>query len=108
MNENRREYNRVKISFPVECLIPSKRSYFYTVCKDLSLSGVKILSQGLIPKGDQIKVNINLINQIVPLNAKVIWSSKERSADRYLSGLSFIDTSKEKEGVLSRFLNRLH
>ena len=106
--EKRREAERVKISFPVECSLPSSRNYFYTVSKDLSKGGVKIVSDNFIARGNVIKVNINLIDQVLTFNGKVAWCNKERVSERYITGLQFVDTPKASESNLSRFLNRVY
>jgi c-di-GMP-binding flagellar brake protein YcgR len=105
--DNRRGHDRVKISFPVECSLPTARQYFYTVSKDLSQGGVKIFSDNFIPRGNNIKVNINLIDCVLSFNSKVAWCNKERVSDRYVTGLQFVDTNKTAEADLSRFLNRV-
>jgi c-di-GMP-binding flagellar brake protein YcgR len=108
INEKRADSERIKISFPVECNVPAGKSYFYTVCKDLSQGGLKILSNNFIAKGNILKLNINLIDNVVNLKAKVAWCSKERASERYVTGLQFVEINKESQGALSRFLNRIY
>ena len=107
--QERRTNPRVGISFPVECNeLPNKRSYFYTVSRDLSTDGAKILSEKFIPTGNVMKVNINLINKIVDVKAKVIWCNKERASERYSAGLQFVEVNSENQAALSYLINKIH
>ena len=106
MNE-KRKFPRVGVSFPVECKPLPARNYFYTVSKDLSLGGVKIVSNYFLPKDDTVKVNINLIDSILDLKAKVAWCNKERLSERYSTGLEFVETTENSKKKLFQFLNRI-
>ncbi len=104
---DRRRAPRAAISFPVECDLLLKRAYFYTVSKDLSCSGAKILTEQFLPKGSVIKINVNMIDQMVELKARVAWCNKERAGERYLIGVEFIEVNRNKNVVLSRLLNTI-
>jgi len=104
---NKREFPRVGVSFPVECKPLPTRNYFYTVSKDLSLGGVKIISSTFLPKNNTLKVNINLIDSMLDLKAKVAWCNKERLSERYTTGLEFVETSESSKKKLFQFLNRI-
>jgi len=106
MNE-KRKFPRVGVSFPVECKLSPTKNYFYTVSKDLSLGGVKIVSDYFLPKDDTVKVNINLIDSMLNLRAKVAWCNKERLSERYSTGLEFVETTESSKKKLFRFLNRI-
>jgi len=105
--EEGRKYPRMDVSFPVECKVFPQRTYFYTVSKDLSLGGIKILSNEFIPKDNALKVNINLIDKIISLKAKVAWCNKKRISDKYLIGLEFVEISRENQSNIFKFLNRI-
>ncbi|MBU1121265.1 MAG: PilZ domain-containing protein [Candidatus Omnitrophica bacterium] len=104
----RRIASRVNVSFPVECNSLSDKSYFYTVSKDLSMSGVKILTNDFLSKNDSVKVKINLIDQVVGVKAKVVWCNKERIADRYCAGLEFVEINNLNKDALEQFLNKIY
>jgi c-di-GMP-binding flagellar brake protein YcgR len=105
--EERRKYPRIGVSFPVECNVLSQRLYFYTVSKDLSLGGIKILSDDFIPKDNIIRVRVNLIDETVSLKARVAWCNSKRVSEKYLIGLEFIEISQENQRNVFRFLNRM-
>ena len=106
MVENR-AFPRAGISFPIECRPIPERNYFYTVSKDLSLGGVKIISNQFLPKNDTIKVSINLIDKVLNLKARVAWCNQEKMSDRYSTGLEFVETNKQSKEKLISFLNRI-
>ena len=103
--ENKREEPRAKVSFPVACDVLPQRSYFYTVCKDLSNSGIRLITNDFMPQGNSLKINLNLIDKVVNMRAKVMWCNKERYADRYYAGLKFIDIDEENRAYLGNFLS---
>jgi c-di-GMP-binding flagellar brake protein YcgR len=105
--EERRRFPRISISFPVECNLAPKKSYFYTVCKDLSSGGLKIVSDTFLAKGSTIKINLNLVNQMVPAKARVAWCNKERFGDRYTAGLEITEINPRGKQELSTFLNKV-
>lgn len=106
MVENRK-FPRIGVSFPVECRFLPARKYFYTVSKDLSLGGVKIVSNCFLPKNDKIKVSINLIDNMLDLKAKVAWCNQERMSERFSAGLEFIETDEPSKKKLFSFLDRI-
>ena len=106
--QDRRKYPRVDISFPVECDTLPRGSYFYTVSKDLSLGGVKIITNKFLPKNEPLKVTINLIEKIVSLKARVVWCNEARASDTYLAGLEFIGENRTSQNEIIRFLNKIN
>lgn len=106
--QERRKYHRVDISFPVECDEVSRKNYFYTVSKDLSTGGLKIVSNKFLPKNEQIKVSINLIDKIVDLTTKVVWCNEVRASDNYLCGLEFVEANKNRRNEIANFLCKIN
>ncbi len=102
--EERRKESRTIISFPVACDFLPRRNYFYTVCKDLSHNGIRIITNNFIPRGGFLKMNLNLIDKIINLKAKVMWCNKERYADRYQAGLKFIELDNISKTYLRGFI----
>ena len=105
--QNRRKYGRADISFPVECDILPKKSYFYTVSKDLSSSGAKIITDRFLAKGNTLKIHINLIDQMVEIKARVAWCNKERASERYLTGVEFTEINGINKLALSKLLGAI-
>lgn len=106
---DKRQEPRFGVSFPVECvMLPNRKKIFYTVSKDLSSSGVKILHEDFLKQGNDIKVNINLIEEMAEVKAKVVWCSKAAHADRYYVGLKFMEVSPRHKQALKHFINKLN
>jgi len=106
--KNKRKDDRIGVSFPIECNKLTSKSYFYTVSKDLSESGVKILTDNFIPRGDCLKLNINLIDRIVELKAKVAWCNPEKTATRFAVGLQFIEINDQNRNAINHFLSKVY
>jgi len=102
--EDKRKEPRTPISFPVACDFLPQQSYFYTVCKDLSSCGIRLITNDFIPRGRLLKINLNLIDKVIDLKAKVMWCNKQRYSDRYYTGLEFADVDKTNQAYLKGFL----
>ena len=108
MRERRKNY-RFKVFFPVQCIIlPERKKYFYTICKDLCLTGIKILSDNFLPQGKDIKINIDLIDVNAPIKAQVLWCNKEPFTTRYYAGLKFYRLNKETKHYLETFIGKVY
>ncbi|MBU2102279.1 MAG: PilZ domain-containing protein [Candidatus Omnitrophica bacterium] len=103
----RRKYPRVPISFPVECNVLSTAKYFYTVSKDLSTTGIKILSDHFFSKDKLFKVSINFVDKVMQLKARVAWCAQSRSPDTYLAGLEFVEVPLLEQKALVHFLGKI-
>jgi hypothetical protein len=102
--QEKRKNQRVGVSFPVECNLLSGHNYFYTVSKDLSSSGAKILANEFMVKNQTLKLNINFVDRVLNLKGKVIWCNREPSFERYTAGIEFEEVSKENKDYLVSFL----
>ena len=103
----RRESPRATISFPLECRLLPERTYFYTVSKDLSLTGARIISDKFIPKDNLLKININLISTMIDIKARVVWCNRNRVSERYCAGIEFIEVNQPKQKKIAGFLNKI-
>lgn len=101
MSDERRKNTRAHVSFPVECSLLTGKGYFYTVSKDLSLGGARIISNEFLLKDNQLRLNINFIDKVMDVKAKVVWCNKERTVDRYSAGLEFVDVPEESRKYLN-------
>lgn len=107
--EEKRVEPRVGVSFPVECtVLPNRRKIFYTVSKDLSSGGVRVVHEEFLAKGKDLKVNINLIDDIAEVKAKVMWCNKTAHADRYYLGLKFMEINDSNKRALRYFINKIN
>jgi len=107
--EEKRQEPRFGVSFPVECVMqPERKKIFYTVSRDLSHNGAKILHEDFVKKGKDLKVNINLIDEIAEVKAKVMWCTKAAQTNRYYVGLKFLGMSSRHKQALNYFINRIN
>ncbi len=105
---DKRKNPRVDVSFPVECKTLPSRSYFYTVSKDLSVGGVRILSNDFLPRENVLRVSVNCVNRVFDLTARVVWCNKERAIDRYIVGLQFTEINEDDSRELADFLKIMY
>ena len=105
--EERRKFTRVPISLPVESIPLPARKYFHTVSKDLSLIGMRIVLNDFMPHDKCLRVELNLINEVLHLKAKVVWCNQERMSDRYLAGLELVEVDDNSRKAIAQFLNKL-
>lgn len=108
MADERRKYPRYNISFPIECKRVNLPNYFYTVTKDLSLGGARVLSDDFLPKDEPFRVTLNLVKKVFNVKAKVAWCNQERYSDRYSAGLEFIDMPDSGKKLYSDFLEEVN
>lgn len=106
--EEKRKYPRYKLSFPIECKRPGFSQYFYTVTKDLSLGGARIVTNDFFPKDGIFKVSLNMVKQIFNFKAKVSWCNQERFSDRYSLGCEFIEIPQIYKNQYQNFLNTVN
>ncbi|MCF7874067.1 MAG: PilZ domain-containing protein [Candidatus Omnitrophica bacterium] len=105
--EEKREYFRYKLSFPAEYQPMNSSQHSYTVTKDLSLGGVKIVSDDFVAKGQTLKLKINLIKQIFNFKTKVAWCNRKRFSDRYHLGCEFVEVPQFHKIKYRKFLNTI-
>jgi c-di-GMP-binding flagellar brake protein YcgR len=104
--DERRKHQRVEISFPLECSLLPTNKYFYTVSKDLSVGGIKIIVDRFLARNNTMKVGINLVDKLVNAKARVAWCNQQGNTDRYLAGLVFVEINKDDERTIAKFLTR--
>ncbi len=106
--EEKRKNPRFNVSFPIECTALPSRKYFYTVTKDLSIEGARIISDNFLPKEEPFKVNVNLIDKMIDLEAKIAWCKNESRQHRYSAGLKFQNINLGDKKELSRFIQSIY
>lgn len=106
--DEKRKYSRLPVSFPVECTELPSQKYFFTVTKDLSLGGAKIISENFLTKDSPVKVNVNLIDKVIDLEAKIAWCNQEPRQLRFSAGLEFKNINDFDKRELSRFIESVN
>lgn len=105
--ENRRKHKRVKISFPVRCENVQSKDYFYTVFKDISKGGIKVISDEFMKTKNPVKFEINFVNQLIRGKGEIAWCNPESYSERYLTGVKFTEVNEKDKRTLSSFLSNI-
>ncbi|MBN2119466.1 MAG: PilZ domain-containing protein [Candidatus Omnitrophica bacterium] len=106
--DEKREYSRIKISFPVRCEGLERHKPFYTVFKDISKGGLKLISEEFLSVNSFIKFEINLINNLIKGKGKIVWCNPQAYAERYWAGLEFTEINTSALKTLSDFLSNIN
>ena len=105
--KDQRKFIRFGVSFPVECKALSSQLYFYTVSKNLSLGGLRIISKDFLSKDSMIKVNVNLIDKVLNIKAKIAWCNNGRASERYISGIELFEMNQVSKIELFELINSI-
>lgn len=106
MSENR-QHSRVRISFPVRCEGIASRKPFYTVFKDISTGGIKLVSETFIGINKRVQFEINLVNELVKGRGRIAWCNSQPYSERYLVGVEFTEMDPAVRERLSAFLSNI-
>ena len=106
--EEKRRQERIRISFPVRCEGLKSRKTFYTVFKDISTGGLKVISEEFLAVNKSIKFEINLIDTLIRGKGKIVWCNPQTFADRYWAGIQFTEIGQGAKKVLSEFLSNIN
>ena len=106
--DEKRAFPRVRISFPVRCEDLASHKPFYTVFKDISEGGIKLISEDFMPINKSFKFEINLINNLVKGRGRIVWCNSQPFSERYLAGIQFIDIEPNAKDRLSKFLSNIN
>jgi len=105
--KEKRKHRRVRISFPVRCETLQSRKPFYTVFKDISKGGLKIITEEFIGVNNLIKFEINLIDTLIRGKGRIAWCNSQPYSERYWAGIEFTDIDALAEKKLSNFLSNI-
>ncbi len=103
----KRKYKRVKISFPVRCEGLESKRLFYTVFKDISKGGIKLILEEFLAVDKLIRFEINLINTLIRGKGRVVWCNHQPYSERYWAGIEFTELDSSAEKTLSNFLSNI-
>ncbi len=108
MVREKRKYQRINISFPIGCQVIGDKKPFYTVFKDISEGGVKVITDNFMKKGSRIKVEINLIDTIVNGIGRIAWCRQKPYSDNYISGIEFTEINPNSSQALKHLISQLN
>ena len=77
---------------------------------DISLGGLKMISESKMPSGENHQINISLpenhVHKSFAVTAKACWSKTDINPDYIASGLSFTGISPEGTQFIKMLINR--
>lgn len=96
-----RKFPRFHYSIPIKYREKGRTIPTYTVTRDISVGGLKILTSDFLPRGTEINVEVELPHlSLVNASASVAWSNRISHSDSYLCGLTFSEMGNaEKENI---------
>ena len=91
-NTEQRIFPRYQYSIPLKYRIKNDHISTFTVTRDISTGGLKIITNKYLPRGTNIHIEINLPPKHT-INATVtsIWSRRVDHSEQYLAGAKFLE-----------------
>jgi len=75
--DNRRRAQRLKAKLTAHCELRAEKKYANVLTQDISEGGIRMLSDGFIPRLSKIAVQINLSpRKLIELNGEIKWSQR--------------------------------
>ena len=102
---DKRQAPRLEMHLPVTYKFISNPDYAKTVTRDISKTGLKVITEGFMAPFTNVALQINLFSKMLSPTAKVVWSERIPYTDRYYSGLEFNEFSKSEERYLEDYLS---
>ncbi|PIQ89562.1 MAG: hypothetical protein COV72_02760 [Candidatus Omnitrophica bacterium CG11_big_fil_rev_8_21_14_0_20_42_13] len=103
---NKRRFPRFNYSIPVKYQLRNELIPFYTVTRDISVGGLKILTNKFIPPNTDISIEVKLTSErIINAKTKVAWSNRIEHSEQYLSGLKFFEINPDDRQNVSELVS---
>lgn len=103
--ENRRQFPRLKMSYPVRFEVVGQPLMANAISNNLSLGGAGLINNRFLPPRTQLKVQISLPSRILNSTARVAWSAPMARSDRYSTGVEFTDIDQKDKKYLEDFIS---
>ena len=105
--KNKRKHSRAKISLPIYFQDTNSRKLFYTIFKNISEGGLKLVTEKSLTPGQSILFEMELVSSIVKGEGKVTWSSNERNSEKCVAGIEFTNMDEKAKKALCEFLLKM-
>ncbi|MDP1853745.1 MAG: PilZ domain-containing protein [Candidatus Omnitrophota bacterium] len=97
-----RRFPRFGYSIPLKYRQDNQNTPTYTVTRDISVGGLKLLTNNFIPRGTEIQIEVELPHlDLVNTSATVVWSSRINHSEEYLSGIRFTELNETSKGNIT-------
>lgn len=97
-----RRFPRFNYSIPIKYRQQNQTAPAYTVTRDISVGGLKLLANDYIPRGTEIQLEVELPHlDLINASGTVAYSSRINHSDQYLSGIRFTGINEENRQSIS-------
>ena len=85
-----RRFPRFNYSIPIKYRPQTQPASTYTVTRDLSVGGLKLLTNNFIPRGTEVQLEVEFPHlDLINTQGTVVWSNRINHSEQYLSGIRF-------------------
>lgn len=101
-----RRFPRFHYSVPIKYRQKDEVTPTYTVTRDISIGGLKILTNRFIPRGTDMAIEIEIPrDNVINAAVNVIWSNRISHSDQYLSGVKFSEIDEVGKKNISELVS---
>ena len=103
--DDRRRAQRLKAKLTAHYELKAEKKYGNLLTQDISEGGIRMLSDGFIPRLSKVAVQLNLTpHKLVELNGEIRWSQRAAYSNYYQTGLEFRDVSPDIKRSISEYV----
>ncbi len=106
----RRRLPRLRTSIAVQFrnVLKPQESYSGSLSKDLSASGVRLITPHFLPKEARLVLLLFMPRDLKPLRiiARVVWMRRKPFNEAYECGIQFLEIDPEDRGAIAEFVER--
>jgi hypothetical protein len=99
-----RLFPRLDFSGSVSCQVRGAKEIGRSVSEDISLSGIKFISDSFIPPQTPVMLEINLLSQVVRPIAQIVWSSPFPRQNKFHLGARFLEWDPQDKKRLNDYI----
>ena len=101
---NKRLFPRVQFKGQLHYQVRGTHVFTNTLVDDISSGGVAFANDRYLPPLTQLNIEINLNNHVLHPIGKVIWTSPFSHADRFRTGVEFLEFDQREKKLLTEFV----
>lgn len=101
----KRYFPRIKLYTPVRYQIRGKPDFCNGVGKDISGKGISLIIDRFIAPSGNLSLQINVLRRVLNPIGKVVWSHPLSHADRFHTGIEFVEFDPAEKKYLDDFID---
>ena len=102
----KRKSPRINLKVPLHYQVRGMPEINSVVSGDISVSGVGFVNDKFIVPNNYLKLQINLLPEVVSLSGRVVRADSLRSSDRFRIGVEFVEMEYSQKQALSDFISK--